>query len=200
MPGNDEKSQAYLLRKQNKTLKSYSCNCWEAICPQSFTCSVLLLSSWLGINFSLSLFQPLSSIHFTTIFVPVCFNIVIAWYHCCIHAFVTYWPHILLLHASIVMFLEVCFSIETDKAVYSYIMNLTGCVNIPNGVINTLNNLIYAVIRSKTNTYTTWEPWKISTCLWSRKLLYQGKRHTIVKIKKISTISTRRGQKRGHAS
>lgn len=56
---------------------------------------------------SLSLSASLHPFIFTAIFLPVCFNIVIAWYHCYIHAFVTYFPHILLLHAFVVLFIEV---------------------------------------------------------------------------------------------
>lgn len=74
-------------------------------CPQRFTCPgfTAIIMAWQK-KFSLSLFQPLSihsSIHpsiCTIIFVPVCFNIIIAWFHCCVHAIVTDSFHILLLH------------------------------------------------------------------------------------------------------
>lgn len=80
----------------------------------SVTAIIMAWHKFLSLSLSAS-----SSIHFfTTIFVPVCFNSDIAWYHCCIHVFVTDLPHILLLHASIVMFLEVRSCIETDKDVY----------------------------------------------------------------------------------
>lgn len=87
----------------------------------SVTAIIMAWQKFLPLSLSASLHPSI----FTTIFVPVCFNIVIAWYHCCIHAFVTDLPHNILLHASIVMFFDVHSCIETDKDVYCHIMNLT---------------------------------------------------------------------------
>lgn len=80
----------------------------------SVTAIIMAWHKFLSLSLSAS-----SSIRFTTIFVPVCFNSDIAWYHCCTHVFDTDVPRVLLLHAPIVMFLKVHPCIDTNNAFFS---------------------------------------------------------------------------------